>query len=89
MDISANLSKFDCFISKQMQAQEQIETCLRGLEALTTVATAADRFYDLPDRILHGYFLVMSDLIEDAIKANQDSMNGLFLSDSRSENEAL
>lgn len=38
-------------------------------------------FYDLPDNILHNYFSVAGDLIEEATKANQASLNELLKQD--------
>jgi adenosine deaminase len=69
---------FSSFINQQIQTQEKIESYLWRLEALIAVATTTDDFYDLSEKILHNYFSMASDLIEEATRANQLSLNELL-----------
>jgi hypothetical protein len=76
-----SVSDFSSFINQQIKAQEQIGACLWRLEALIAVAVMTNDFYDLSESILHNYFLVAGDLIEEATKANQMSINKLLKQD--------
>lgn len=72
------VSDFDFFINIQLQSQEKVESCLWKLEALLTPATMAEGFYDIPENFLRDYFSIALDLIEDALKANQESLQELL-----------
>jgi len=76
----AIISIFDfwTFINQQIETQEQVETCLWKLEALITVVLTTNNFYDLSEWTLHNYFSVVGDLIEEAVKVNQMSLNDLL-----------
>ena len=63
-------------INRQMAFQEKIEMCLWKLEALIAAVLSGD-FYKLSDFILHNYFSVASDLVEQAARANQESLSNL------------
>lgn len=71
------VADFLSLINHQIQAQEKIEACLWKLEALITVAVGADSFYDFSEHILHNYFSIVGDLIEEATKVNQSSLSEL------------
>lgn len=73
-----SVTDFSFIINHQIKQQEQVEFCLERLEALMAVVTMTDNIYDLSRRILHTYFSVVSDLIDDAAKANQISLNELL-----------
>jgi hypothetical protein len=70
---------FAFFINRQIESQEQIESCLWKLEALITVATMTDSFCDLPENTLRSYFSIATDLIEKAGEANQKSLSRLLI----------
>ena len=72
-----SVSDFSSFINQQIQAQEQIKACLWRLKALITVTVMMNNFYELSRVILHNYFSIATDLIEEAAKANQTSLNEL------------
>jgi hypothetical protein len=75
----ANISvAFSLFINKQIEIQEQIETCLWKLDALISVAVIAKGFYEAPENILCNYFFVAGDVIQEATKANQLSLKELL-----------
>ena len=74
----SSVSDFSLFINHQIKAQEQIDACLWRLEALIAVVWMADNFYHLPKSILHNYFSIAGDLIEEAAKANQMNLNELL-----------
>lgn len=76
-----SVADFSTFINQQIKAQEQIEACLWRLEALMTVALMTDDFYDLSANVLHNYFSLAGDLIEEATKANQMSLGELLRQD--------
>jgi hypothetical protein len=67
------------FINEQVAFQEKIEACLWKLEALITIAVSLPAFYDLPDVTLQHYFSIASDLIGEATKTNEQSLNNLYL----------
>jgi hypothetical protein len=71
------VADFLSLINRQIQAQEKIEACLWKLEALVTIAVTSDCFYDFSEHILHNYFSVAGDLIEEAAKINQSSLSEL------------
>jgi hypothetical protein len=75
-----SVAYFSSFINRQIQSQEQIESYLWKLEALMTVATMTDDFYDIPEDILRNYFSIASNLIEKAGKVNQISIDQLLKS---------
>ncbi len=74
-----SVAYFSSFINQQIKSQEQIESYLWKLEALITVATMADGFFDLPEDILRNYFSVGTNLIEKAKKVNQESLHRLIM----------
>jgi hypothetical protein len=69
---------FSSFINRQIETKEQLEACLWGLETLITVAVTTEDFYSLPERTLHNYFSIASDLIKEATKVNRASIEELF-----------
>lgn len=73
----SSVSDFSIFINQQIRVQERIEAYLWRLEALMAVVTMND-FYDLPKHVLHNYFSIADDLIGEAAKANQASINELL-----------
>lgn len=73
-----SVSDFSSFINHQIRAQEEIETCLWKLEALIVAPVTSGDFYGLSKLILHNYFSVLSDLIEAASKANEESLSELL-----------
>lgn len=73
-----SVTDFASFIKTQIKVQEQIETCLSELESLIAAAVMTDNFYTLSNRILHNYFSVVGDLIGEATKANQTSLDTLL-----------
>ncbi len=75
-----SVTDFSSFINCQTEAQEKIESYLWQLEALLAVAMIDD-FYNLPKNILHNYFSIADDLVEEAIKVNQMSINELLSQD--------
>ena len=75
---SISVSDFSSFINRQIEAQEKIESCLWKLEALIAVAVIADRFHDFSEKLLHNYFSVLGDLIQEATNANQMSLDELM-----------
>jgi hypothetical protein len=76
----ANISvaDFSSFINKQILIQEQLETFLWELEALISAAVIADGFYEVPEKILRNYFFVAGNLIAEAMKVNELSLNELM-----------
>ena len=68
---NCSVSEISDLINNRIASQEKIEVCLWKLEALISVAVLTDNFYELPDTILHSYFSIASDLIEDAKQASQ------------------
>jgi hypothetical protein len=72
------ISDFDSFINIQLQSQEKVESCLWKLEALLTISTMAEGFYDISESVLRDYFSIALNLIEDASKANQVSLQELL-----------
>jgi hypothetical protein len=83
-----SVSDFQLFLNNQVKVQEKIETCLWRLEALMAVATMTESFYELPENILHNYFSLASDLIEEAAKANQTSLYQLLIQSHPTLNES-
>jgi hypothetical protein len=75
----------DFFIHVQLKSQEKVESCLWKLEALLTTAIMAEGFYDISENFLRDYFSIALDLIEEALKANQESIHEL-LNRSKSQN---
>jgi len=73
-----SVSDFSSFINRQINFQERVESCLWKLEALTVIAAMSEGFYDFPESILRNYFSIAVDLIENAKKSNQISLNALF-----------
>lgn len=73
-----SVSDFSTFRNQQIKAQERVEACLWRLEALMAVALTTDGFYNLSDNILHNYFSVADDLIGEAVKINQASLDDLL-----------
>lgn len=71
------LADFSSFINRQVQAQEKIESCLWKLEALINMAVTTDYFHDLSEIVLHNYFSIAGDLIEEATKVNQSILSEL------------
>ena len=65
-------------INQQVTYQEKIEACLWRLEALIAATLLTDDFYKLSKTTLHNYFSVAIDLIEEATKANQESLRDLY-----------
>ena len=72
-----SVTQINSLINQQVEIQEQIGIFLWKLEALIEVVVVLERFYDLPDSTLHNYFLVVSDLIDELLSANQISKDVL------------
>ena len=73
------VDEFLLLINQQIAYQEKIEVCLWKLEALISVTVLTDAFRELPEIILHNYCSVVIDLLEEATKSNQESLNNLHL----------
>ncbi len=76
-----SVSDFLLFINRQTEVQEKIEACLWRMEALISVALMTDGFYELSGDILHSYFSIAGNLIEEATTANQISLKELLKQD--------
>ncbi len=73
-----SVTDFSSFINLQIESQGRVEACIWRLEALIEVAVTVQGLYNLPDRILHNYFSVVGDLINEASMANHTSLNELL-----------
>jgi len=73
-----SVDDFSTFINQQIRAQKRVEACLWKLEALITVAVMTGNFYDLSKSILHNYFSIADELIQEAAKINQASLDNLL-----------
>ena len=73
-----SVSDFSLFRNHQIKLQEQVEECLWQLKALIMVAVMVEGFYELSELVLHHYFSIADDLIEEATKANQMSLGELL-----------
>jgi hypothetical protein len=74
----ASVNENSSLINHQVEAQERLEGCLFKLEALMRVVTLGEGIQQLPASVVHGYFSLAEDLIETAIKINQDSLGELL-----------
>jgi hypothetical protein len=72
------VADFTTFLNQQIQAQEEVETCLWQLEALITVALMTDGIYSISKSLLQSYLSIADSLIEAASKANQMSLTELL-----------
>ena len=70
-----SVTDFSSFMNQQIQTQEKIEYCLWQLDALVTVAAMTQGFYELPEKTLHNYFLVVGDLVDEVTKINQINLD--------------
>lgn len=73
-----SVSDFSLLINRQIELQERIEECLWQLKALMTVAVMVEGFYELSEIVLHHYFSMADDLVEEATKANQSNLSELL-----------
>jgi hypothetical protein len=73
-----SLADFVLFLNQQIDVHRQLEVRLWGLDALLTVCLAVN-LYDISKDILHSYFSVVSDLIQDLITINQTNLNDLTM----------
>lgn len=74
----SSVADFSSFINRQIDVQEEIESCLWQIEALIAIAVMTEGFYEFPENILQNYFSVARDLIEVISKANQTSLSELL-----------
>lgn len=73
-----SVTDFSSFINLQIESQSRVEACIWQLGALIEVAVTVQGLYNLPERVLHNYFSVVGDLINEASTTNQTSLNELF-----------
>ncbi len=73
-----SVSDFKALINHQIKLQEKIEECLCKVETYMHIATLSEGFYDFNKNTLYNYFWGVADVLNGAIKANQDSLQELY-----------
>ena len=75
---SQSITDFSLLINQQLSTQQHVEDCLVKAEALAVMARTISDYEQISQPILANYFWIISDCIEEALKANQVSLEILL-----------
>lgn len=75
---NANITDFQAFINNQIQLQEHIEIYLSQIKSYIEIAKLSDDFYEFKEHILRDYFCGVTQIIDNTIEANQNSLHELL-----------
>ncbi len=75
----SSVTDYVSFINQEIESREVLTGLLVQAEALAVIALSND-FFDYPRRTLNAYLSTLSDIIEGAIRLNEEAVNALLAS---------